>query len=163
MGVVAWLGDNFGVSVQMSFDSGEEPGWPTGHRSDPRDRAFALVDCSFSLILSASLMVSFLFLHRQLSEELAENGPEAFPDKGHQTQLEEENRRFKCENELSRQEIIWHRKTSFRLFPGYCSSSSIPTPSNGASLGQIVGQVACNRRCLEPSSEDVVSFITRIL
>jgi transposase len=37
-------------------------------------------------------------------KELAENGAEAFPGKGHQTQLEEEKRRLKRENELLRQE-----------------------------------------------------------
>jgi transposase len=40
----------------------------------------------------------------QWRKELAENGPEAFPGKGHQTQLEEENRRLKRENEILRQE-----------------------------------------------------------
>jgi transposase len=37
-------------------------------------------------------------------KQLAEKGPEAFPGTGHQTQLEEENRRLKRENELLRQE-----------------------------------------------------------
>jgi transposase len=36
--------------------------------------------------------------------ELAEHGPEAFPGKGHQTELEEEIRRLKRENEILRQE-----------------------------------------------------------
>jgi len=36
--------------------------------------------------------------------ELADHGPEAFPGKGHQTALEEENRRLKRENEILRQE-----------------------------------------------------------
>jgi len=36
--------------------------------------------------------------------EVSEHGPEAFPGKGHQTQIEEENRRLKRENELLRQE-----------------------------------------------------------
>lgn len=40
----------------------------------------------------------------QWRKELAENGQEAFPGKGHQTALEEENRRLKRENELLRQE-----------------------------------------------------------
>jgi transposase len=40
----------------------------------------------------------------QWRKELAENGPEAFPGTGHQTQLEEENRRLKRENEILRQE-----------------------------------------------------------
>jgi len=36
--------------------------------------------------------------------ELAEHGEEAFPGKGHQTALEEENRRLKRENDILRQE-----------------------------------------------------------
>lgn len=36
--------------------------------------------------------------------ELAEHGKEAFPGKGHQTALEEENRQLKRENEILRQE-----------------------------------------------------------
>ena len=36
--------------------------------------------------------------------ELAEHGPEAFPGKGHQTAIEEENRRLKRENEILKQE-----------------------------------------------------------
>lgn len=37
-------------------------------------------------------------------KELAERGQEAFPWKGHQTALEEENRRLKRENDILRQE-----------------------------------------------------------
>ena len=37
-------------------------------------------------------------------KDLAQNGTEAFPGKGHQTVLEEENRRLKRENEHLRQE-----------------------------------------------------------
>ena len=36
--------------------------------------------------------------------ELAEHGPEAFPGKGHQTAIEEENKRLKRENEILKQE-----------------------------------------------------------
>jgi transposase len=36
--------------------------------------------------------------------ELTQHGKEAFPGKGHQTELEEENRRLKRENEILRQE-----------------------------------------------------------
>lgn len=36
--------------------------------------------------------------------ELAEHGSEAFPGKGHQTAIEEENRRLKHENEILKQE-----------------------------------------------------------
>ncbi|HEU5228198.1 MAG TPA: transposase [Ktedonobacteraceae bacterium] len=37
-------------------------------------------------------------------KELAQHGTEAFPGKGHQTELEEENRRLKRENEILQQE-----------------------------------------------------------
>jgi transposase len=37
-------------------------------------------------------------------KEFGERGKEAFPGKGHQTPLEEENRRLKRENEILRQE-----------------------------------------------------------
>jgi transposase len=37
-------------------------------------------------------------------KELGELGKEAFPGKGHQTSLEEENRRLRHENEILRQE-----------------------------------------------------------
>ncbi len=40
----------------------------------------------------------------QWRKELAEHGPEAFPGSGHQTALEEENRRLKRELERTRQE-----------------------------------------------------------
>jgi transposase len=40
----------------------------------------------------------------QWRKELAEHGPEAFPGSGHQTALEEENRRLKRELERARQE-----------------------------------------------------------
>lgn len=40
----------------------------------------------------------------QWRKEPAENGQEAFPGKGHQTALEEENRRLKRENKILRQE-----------------------------------------------------------
>ena len=40
----------------------------------------------------------------QWRKELAEHGPEAFPGSGHQTALEEENRRLKHELERTRQE-----------------------------------------------------------
>ena len=37
-------------------------------------------------------------------KELGEHGEEVFPGKGHQTSLEEENRRLRRENEVLRQE-----------------------------------------------------------
>src|SRR5689334_24027890 len=53
--------------------------------------------------VARELGISDTSIH-QWRKELAENGPEAFPGKGHQTQLEEENRRLKRENEILRQE-----------------------------------------------------------
>lgn len=53
--------------------------------------------------VARELGISDTSIH-QWRKELAENGPEAFPGKGHQTQLEEENRRLKRENETLRQE-----------------------------------------------------------
>ena len=38
------------------------------------------------------------------SKEFGERGTEAFPGKGHQTAIEEENRKLKRENEILRQE-----------------------------------------------------------
>jgi transposase len=45
------------------------------------------------------------------ARELAEHGPEAFPGSGHQTALEEENRRLKRELERTRQERDILKKT----------------------------------------------------
>ncbi len=47
----------------------------------------------------------------QWRKELAEHGPEAFPGSGHQTALEEENRRLKRELERTRQERDILKKT----------------------------------------------------
>ena len=53
--------------------------------------------------VARELGISDTSIH-QWRKEQAENGPEAVPGKGHQTQLEEENRRLKRENEILRQE-----------------------------------------------------------
>jgi len=53
--------------------------------------------------VARELGISDTSIH-QWRKELAANGSEAFPGKGHQTQLEEENRRLKRENEVLRQE-----------------------------------------------------------
>ncbi len=53
--------------------------------------------------IARELGISDTSIH-QWRKELVENGTEAFPGKGHQTQLEEENRRLKRENEILRQE-----------------------------------------------------------
>jgi transposase len=53
--------------------------------------------------VARELGISDTSIH-QWRRELVENGTEAFPGKGHQTQLEEENRRLKRENETLRQE-----------------------------------------------------------
>jgi transposase len=47
----------------------------------------------------------------QWRKELAEHGPDAFPGSGHQTALEEENRRLKRELERTRQERDILKKT----------------------------------------------------
>jgi transposase len=53
--------------------------------------------------VARELGISDTSIH-QWRKELAENGPEAFPGKGHQTALEEENRRLKRELERVQQE-----------------------------------------------------------
>ena len=53
--------------------------------------------------VARELGISDTSIH-QWRKELAENGQEAFPGKGHQSALEEENRRLKRENEILRQE-----------------------------------------------------------
>ena len=54
----------------------------------------------------------------QWRKELAEHGTEAFPGSGHQTALEEENRRLKRELERTRQERDILKKTRTALFSG---------------------------------------------
>src|SRR5438445_13771199 len=51
----------------------------------------------------------------QCRKELAEHGPEAFPGSGHQTALEEENRRLKRELERTRQKRDILKKSSYRI------------------------------------------------
>jgi transposase len=53
--------------------------------------------------IARELGISDTSIH-QWRKELTENGTDAFPGKGHQTQLEEENRHLKRENERLRQE-----------------------------------------------------------
>jgi transposase len=53
--------------------------------------------------VARELGISDTSIH-QWRKELAENGSDAFPGKGHQTQLEEENRRLKRELEIAKQE-----------------------------------------------------------
>src|SRR5215469_11893882 len=53
--------------------------------------------------VARELGISDASIH-QWRKELAEHGPEAFPGSGHQTALEEENRRLKRELERTRQE-----------------------------------------------------------
>jgi transposase len=53
--------------------------------------------------VARELGISDTSIH-QWRKELAENGSEAFPGKGHQTALEEENRRLKRELERVQQE-----------------------------------------------------------
>lgn len=53
--------------------------------------------------VARELGISDTSIH-QWCKEFAENGPEAFPGKGHQTALEEENRHLKRELERVQQE-----------------------------------------------------------
>jgi transposase len=53
--------------------------------------------------VARELGISDTSIH-QWRKELAAHGPEAFPGSGHQTALEEENRRLKRELERTRQE-----------------------------------------------------------
>lgn len=53
--------------------------------------------------VARSLGISDTSIH-QWRKELAEHGAFAFPGSGHQTAIEEENRRLKRENEVLRQE-----------------------------------------------------------
>ena len=60
--------------------------------------------------VARELGISDASIH-QWRKELAEHGPEAFPGSGHQTALEEENRRLKRELERTRQERDILKKT----------------------------------------------------
>ena len=70
-----------------------------------KEEAVRLVQSSGKPIaqVARELGISDTSIH-QWRRELAANSSEAFPGKGHQTQLEEENRRLKRENEILRQE-----------------------------------------------------------
>jgi len=60
--------------------------------------------------IARELGISDTSIH-QWRKELVEHGPEAFPGSGHQTALEEENRRLKRELERTRQERDILKKT----------------------------------------------------
>lgn len=60
--------------------------------------------------VARELGISDTSLH-QWRKELAAHGTKAFPDSGHQTALEEENRRLKRELERTRQERDILKKT----------------------------------------------------
>jgi len=60
--------------------------------------------------VARELGISDTSIH-QWRKELAEHGKEAFPGSGHQTALEEENRRLKRELERTRQERDILKKT----------------------------------------------------
>jgi transposase len=70
-----------------------------------KEEAVRLVQTSGKSIaqVARELGISDTSIH-QWRKELTEHSSEAFPGKGHQTPLEEENRRLKRENELLRQE-----------------------------------------------------------
>ncbi len=63
--------------------------------------------------VARDLGISDTSIH-QWRKDLAEHGPEAFPGSGHQTAIEEENRRLKRENEVLRQERDILKKRSCR-------------------------------------------------
>ena len=64
--------------------------------------------------IARELGISDASIH-QWRKELAEHGSDAFPGSGHQTALEEENRRLKRELERTRQERDILKKT-VRIF-----------------------------------------------
>ncbi len=68
--------------------------------------------------IARELGISDASIH-QWRKELAEHGAEAFPGSGHQTALEEENRRLKRELERTRQErdILKNRRCNGRVLP----------------------------------------------
>ena len=72
--------------------------------------------------VARELGISDTSIH-QWRKELAENGNEAFPGSGHQTALEEENRRLKRELERTRQERDILKK---RWVSSHATSSEIP-------------------------------------
>jgi transposase len=76
--------------------------------------------------IARELGISDASIH-QWRKELAEHGSEAFPGSGHQTALEEENRRLKRELERTRQErdILKNQSVSSRT-----TSSEVPGCGN---------------------------------
>jgi transposase len=80
----------------------------------------------------------------QWRKELAQHGQEAFPGSGHQTPLEEENRRLKRERERVQQERdilqkevrIFSREVRWRC-----------APEMGMKMGENRGGEACEIRC----------------
>ena len=64
--------------------------------------------------VARELGISDTSIH-QWRKELAQHGPEAFPGSGHQTALEEENRRLKRELERVQQERDILKKSSYRI------------------------------------------------
>jgi transposase len=86
-----------------------------GHKTYTQEfkrEAVRLAQTSGKLIaqVARELGISDASIH-QWRKELAEHGPEAFPGSGHQTALEEENRRLKRELERTRQERDILKKT----------------------------------------------------
>src|SRR2546430_3260832 len=81
-------------------------------------------------------------------KEFGELGEEAFPGKGHQTSLEEENRRLRRENEVLRQEreILKKAMASFR---GKANDLSVyRREQTGISRGDDVPRAQCVRKRL---------------
>ena len=82
--------------------------------------------------VARELGISDASIH-QWRKELAEHGAEAFPGSGHQTALEEENRRLKRELERTRQERDILKKPS---------ASSRTTSSEVSSRGSVTKGVS---------------------
>jgi transposase len=83
--------------------------------------------------IARELGISDASIH-QWRKELAEHGPEAFSGSGHQTVLEEENRRLKRELERTRQERDILKKQ--------CPSSRT-TSGEVSSRGSVTKRVSC--------------------
>jgi transposase len=82
--------------------------------------------------IARELGISDTSIH-QWRKELAEHGPEAFPGSGHQTALEEENRRLKRELERTRQERDILKKQSVSSLTASCEVPGDRSISRGIS------------------------------
>lgn len=84
----------------------------------------------------------------QWRKELAEHGAEAFPGSGHQTALEEENRRLKRELERTRQERDILKKQSVSSRTASCEVPGRGRVSQGVSGHGALWHAGCVRERL---------------